>query len=153
LMHRALKIDEQSFGENHPNVARDLNNLAQLLQDTNRLAEAEPLMHRALKIDEQSFGENHPNVARDLNNLAQLLQATNRLAEAEPLSRRMVEIFLQFTSQTSHVHPHLHAATNNYAGLLQAMGRSVEDIREELEKLSKRFGVDLGVADGQANAV
>ena len=40
-----------------------LNNLAQLLQDTNRLAEAEPLMRRALAIDEQSYGPDHPNVA------------------------------------------------------------------------------------------
>ena len=43
LMRRALAIDEQSFGPDHPNVAIDLNNLAQLLQATNRLAEAEPL--------------------------------------------------------------------------------------------------------------
>ena len=43
-----------------PNVARDLNNLAQLLQATNRLAEAEPLMRRALAIDEQSYGKDHP---------------------------------------------------------------------------------------------
>ena len=47
-MRRALAIDEKSFGPDHPNVARDLNNLAQLLQATNRLAEAEPLMRRAL---------------------------------------------------------------------------------------------------------
>ena len=40
-----------------------LNNLAQLLQDTNRLGEAEPLMRRALAIDEKSFGPDHPNVA------------------------------------------------------------------------------------------
>ena len=40
-----------------------LNNLAELLQDTNRLAEAEPLMRRALAIDEKSFGPEHPNVA------------------------------------------------------------------------------------------
>ena len=55
-MRRALKIDETSFGPDHPDVARDLNNLAQLLQTTNRLAEAEPLMRRALAIDEKSFG-------------------------------------------------------------------------------------------------
>ena len=63
-MRRALAIDEASFGAEHPNVARDLNNLAQLLQATNRLAEAEPLMRRALAIDEASFGAEHPNVAR-----------------------------------------------------------------------------------------
>ena len=62
-MRRALAIDEASFGPDHPDVASDLNNLAQLLQDTNRLAEAEPLMRRALAIDEASFGPEHPNVA------------------------------------------------------------------------------------------
>ena len=73
-------------------MAIDLNNLAQLLQATNRLAEAEPLMRRALAIDEKSFGPDHPNVARDLNNLAALLQDTNRLAEAEPLDAPGVAI-------------------------------------------------------------
>ena len=65
-----------------------------LLQDTDRLEEAELLMRRALAIDEAVFGGDHPDVARDLNNLAQLLRATNRLEEAEPLCRRTVEIFL-----------------------------------------------------------
>ena len=62
-MRRALAIDEKSFGPEHPDVATDLNNLAQLLQATNRLAEAEPLMRRALEIDEKSYGPEHPNVA------------------------------------------------------------------------------------------
>ena len=69
-----------------------LNDLAQLLEATNRLAEAEPLMRRALAIDEQSYGAEHPSGAIDLNNLAQLLEATNRLAEAEPLMRRALAI-------------------------------------------------------------
>jgi tetratricopeptide (TPR) repeat protein len=67
LYHRALAIDEKSFGPDHPNVARDLNTLALLFSATNRLAEAEPLYRRALAIDEESFGPDHPNVARDLN--------------------------------------------------------------------------------------
>ena len=91
-MHRALAIDEKSFGPDHPNVARDLNNLAELLRVTNRLHEAEPLMRRALAIDEKSFGPDHPNVAIRLNNLALLLQATNRLTEAEMLYHRAVAI-------------------------------------------------------------
>ena len=84
-MRRALAIDEKSYGPDHPDVAIRLNNLALLLQATNRLAEAEPLMRRALAIDEKSYGPDHPEVASDLNNLAELLQDTNRLAEAEPL--------------------------------------------------------------------
>ena len=57
LMRRALAIDEQSFGNQHPKVANSLSNLAQLLQATNRPTEAEPLMRRALAIAEQSFGD------------------------------------------------------------------------------------------------
>ena len=55
-MRRALDIDEAGLGPDHPNVAIRLNNLAQLLQATNRLAEAEPLMRRALAIDERASG-------------------------------------------------------------------------------------------------
>jgi tetratricopeptide (TPR) repeat protein len=144
LMRRALKIDEQSYGENHPTVARDLNNLAGLLKATNRLADAEPLYRRALKINEQSYGENHPSVAISLNGLAGLLKATNRLADAEPLMKRMVEIFLKFTRATGHPHLHLLAAGGNYVGLLQAMDRSPEQIRSTLEEMGRRFGIDLG---------
>jgi tetratricopeptide (TPR) repeat protein len=50
LLRRALIIDEKSFGPEHPSVARDLNNLARLLQATNQLGEAEPLMRRNLEI-------------------------------------------------------------------------------------------------------
>lgn len=50
LMRRALSIAEKSYGPEHPSVAIRLNNLAALLQDTNRLEEAEPLMQRALII-------------------------------------------------------------------------------------------------------
>jgi len=123
LMRRALAIDEQSFGATHPKVAIRLNNLARLLQATNRLAEAEPLMRRALAIDEQSFGATHPNVAIDLNNLARLLQDTNRLAEAEPLMERVVTIF---ESSLGEQHPNVAVALNNLAQLLQATNRLAE---------------------------
>ncbi|MBI2471560.1 MAG: tetratricopeptide repeat protein, partial [Planctomycetes bacterium] len=123
LMRRALRIDEQSFGENHPNVAISLNNLAGLLYDTNRLSEAEPLMRRTLRIDEQSFGENHPKVAIRLDNLAQLLLATNRLSEAEPLMRRALRIF---ESSLGAEHTNVATQLNNLAQLLQATNRLLE---------------------------
>jgi nephrocystin-3 len=123
LYRRALAIDEQSYGAEHPRVATHLNNLAQSLQDTNRLAEAEPLIRRALAIDEQSYGAEHPNVAIRLNNLAGLLQATNRLAEAEPLMRRTLAF-----SEASYGcdHPNVAIRLNNLAGLLQATNRLAE---------------------------
>jgi tetratricopeptide (TPR) repeat protein len=124
-------------------VAIDLNNLAQLLQATNRLAEAEPLMRRALDIDESSFGPQQPEVAIDLNNLANLLRAANRLAEAEPLSRRHLEILLEFARSTGHKHSHQNAAFENYAEILKEMGRDDQQVQAELAALAAKYGVSV----------
>ena len=121
LMRRALAIDEKSFGPDHPKVGIRLNNLAQLLQATNRLAEAEPLMRRALAIDEKSFGSDHPDVAIDLNNLAQLLQDTNRLAKAEPLMRRALAIF---EASLGPEHPSTRTVCGNFAILRAELARA-----------------------------
>jgi len=83
-MRRALAIDEASYGPGHPEVARDLNNLALLLKATNRLSEAEPLMRRNVEIliafSQQGF--QHPNLKTGLSNYKSLLQALE-LPESE----------------------------------------------------------------------
>ncbi len=142
LMRRALAIDEASFGPDHPRVALHLNNLAQLLQATNRLPEAEPLMRRALAINEASFGPDHPDVAPSLNNLASLLQATNRVPEAEPLMRRGLAI-----NEASFGADHPRVATNldNLALLLKTTNRMLEAeplMRRALAINEASFGPD-----------
>jgi tetratricopeptide (TPR) repeat protein len=142
LMRRALAIDEASYGKDHPRVAIDLNNLAQLLQDTNRLADAEPLMRRALAIDEARYGKDHPDVAINLNNLAQLLKATNRLAEAEPLMRRAWAID---EASYGKDHPRVAIRLNNLAQLLKATNRLAEAeplMRRALAIDEARYGKD-----------
>ncbi len=137
LYRRALKIDEASYGPDHPTVATELNNLAELLRATNRLAEAEPLYRRALKIDEASYGPDHPTVAIRLNNLALLLKATNRLAEAEPLYLQTVTILLNFSRSSGHEHPHLQTAFQNYANLLNGLGKTDSEIEAALATLQR----------------
>ena len=137
LMRRALDIHEHSLGQNHPMVAGDLNDLAQLLQNTDRFAEAEPLMRRSLEIDELGLGKDHPDVAIRLNNLAGLLQDANRLAEAEPLMRRSVEILMKVTRSTGQLHPHAQVFVNNYAGLVEAMGRSRAEITATVRRMAE----------------
>jgi hypothetical protein len=73
LIRRALAIDEASYGNDHPNVAIRLNNLALLLQATNRLAEAEPLMARGFAIFWKSLGLDHPNTQSLRGNYIDLL--------------------------------------------------------------------------------
>ncbi len=52
LQERALTITEAAYGPDHPEVAADLNNLAQILRDLGDLEGARPLQERALAIDE-----------------------------------------------------------------------------------------------------
>ena len=71
-----MQIDELSFGEDHPRVAVQLNNLAQLLKATNRLSEAEPLMRRMVLIFGnfgKTTGHKHPHMDAACNNYIALL--------------------------------------------------------------------------------
>jgi tetratricopeptide (TPR) repeat protein len=116
-MRRALTIDEKIHGPEHPDVARDLNNLAELLRATNRLPEAALLMRRVVGILERSGATDHLNMATALNNLAQLLQDANQLAEAEQVMRRVLAIDEKnYGTQ----HPGVAKALNNLASLLDA---------------------------------
>jgi tetratricopeptide (TPR) repeat protein len=138
LMRQALALAEAAYGENHPIVAVALNNLADLLQDTNRLKEAELLMRRALAIDEFALGPKHPNTATRLNNLAQLLRDTNRPEKAEPLLVRVVEIL---QNKGGDPYPKLGAAMNSLALLLQDTNRPAE--AELLYRRAIAFDEDL----------
>jgi tetratricopeptide (TPR) repeat protein len=130
LYRRALAIYEAALGPDHSDVASVLNNLAELLDDTNRWKEAEPLIRRALAISEASFGPHAPYVATDLNNLAKILEHTNRRGEAEPLFRRALAIYEVAYGPD---HPDVAATLNNLALLLTNTYR-----RAEAEPLYRR---------------
>jgi len=66
MMRRALKIDENSFGKEHPNVAIRLGNLGSLLHEKGEKQNARELLERALSIFRASFDENHPYVLETL---------------------------------------------------------------------------------------
>ena len=77
LYQRALAIGEKALGPEHPDVATSLNNLVQLLKDTNRLGEAEPLMRRHLVIlmkFTRETGHPHPHLRAALYNYFALLE-------------------------------------------------------------------------------
>jgi tetratricopeptide (TPR) repeat protein len=121
--------------------------LGNYLKAQSQFSEAEHLLRRALTVDEQSLGPDHPEVAAGLNSLADLLAATNRLDEAEPPSRRCLEILLNYACATGREHPDLRTAVENYAGLLEAMGQSAEQVRGRLNELGRPFGFSFGVED------
>lgn len=90
LCREILAKEKARLGPGHPRVAVALNNLAQLLQATNRLAEAEPLIRRAVKIlllITQRTGHPHPQLQVVLGNYHALLKEMG-LAE-EAIQQRM----------------------------------------------------------------
>ncbi len=140
LFRRALAMDLATCGPDHPAVAVDLHNLAELLRVTNRIDAAEPLFRRAMAIHEQRLGQDHPRVAADLNSLATLLQQTNRLDEAELMFRRALAID---EARYGPSHPDVARDLNNLAMLLRAANRPGEAApysRRALAILEARYG-------------
>ena len=122
-MRRALAIDEDLFGPNHVNVARDATSLALLIQRTNREAEAEPLLQRVLTVATESANPNPADTASALQNLGLLYSCSWRHAEAENYYRRALATALAALQPND---PCLPPILFNLAICLHAMNRSLE---------------------------
>ena len=119
LHERTLAIDEAAYGPDHPAVARDVNNLAQILLDLRQPEGARPLQERALAITEAAQGPDHPDVAIRLNNLALILRDLGDPEGARPLQERALAI-----TEAAHGPDHPDVATHlhNLAQILRALG-------------------------------
>ena len=82
LAEQALAITKQQLGDNHPDTASSLNNLALLYGVQARYSEAEPLYKQALTIIKQQLGDNHPLTASSLDNLASLYDSQDDIPQA-----------------------------------------------------------------------
>ena len=68
-------------------MANSLGELANLLGNQGKLAEAETMHREALAMRKKLLGDEHPAVARSLNDLAFVLPAEGKLVEAEAMYR------------------------------------------------------------------
>ena len=118
-----LGFIEENLGEEHLDTAASYNNLAYVLYDQGRYAEAEPLHRKGLEIHKQALGETHPNTAASYNNVAANLNAQGHYAEAETLFRKGLEIRKQTLGEA---HPDTATSYNNVAANLNAQGRYAE---------------------------
>ncbi len=79
---QALASDLKSFGEDHPNVARDRNNLGEAWRQLGHYQKAIGYYEQALASDLKTFGEDHPRVAIDRNNLGEAWRQLGQLQKA-----------------------------------------------------------------------
>ena len=78
LYLQALEITKRRLGEDHPDVATRLNNLANLYSDQGRYNEAKPLYSKALDMRKRLLGEGHPHTTIVRNNCESLQRAMNQ---------------------------------------------------------------------------
>src|SRR5262249_25399242 len=68
LAKRALALHEKALPADHPDIATDINNLAEYLEVHGEFAEAERLHKRALEIRQKALPAGHLDIAVSLNN-------------------------------------------------------------------------------------
>ena len=72
---QCLENTQNRLGQQHPDVAASLKNLASLYNSQGKYEQAEPLLRQALSIAETVLGVDHPNTKQVQENLDSLLES------------------------------------------------------------------------------
>ena len=115
---RALRLTEQVYRAEHPNVAAAANNLGMALQDLGDYEGARAAYERALAIGEQALGAEHPLVATYANNLGLVLKDLGDYQGAKENYERALRILVKGLPEG---HPNIRKARRNLEKLLERM--------------------------------
>jgi tetratricopeptide (TPR) repeat protein len=89
---RAMDLARSQLGEDHPDYATSLDNLANVHSVMGDHAAALPLYQRAAEIFRAALGDAHPDYAQSLHNLAAVHASMGDNSAAPRLFRRATEI-------------------------------------------------------------
>jgi CHAT domain-containing protein len=96
MLIEASGIFKQALGENHPDYAQSLQNLAILYAKQENFAKAEPLYAIASKVYKQALGANSTDYAACLSTMGFLRVRQGRYAQAEPILAEALAIHKEF---------------------------------------------------------
>jgi tetratricopeptide (TPR) repeat protein len=117
LLRRAYDIDKALFPVNHPRIATDLNNMANLERSRKHYPEAEALFREAKAILDKCLAPNHPEIGIVLSRLAEIRHREGRLDQSETLYQRSLEILEQAWGVES---PMLLSLLEDYSAVLRS---------------------------------
>jgi tetratricopeptide (TPR) repeat protein len=100
LYLQALELRKKLLGNEHPDVAISLNNLALLYNTQGRYEEAELLYLQALELRKKVMSEDHPDVATSYFNLGGLYHQQGQYQKAKSLYLPALHIYQQRLGQT-----------------------------------------------------
>ncbi|MBL0131657.1 MAG: tetratricopeptide repeat-containing protein [Chitinophagaceae bacterium] len=92
LYIESTAIRKKTVGENHPDYARGLNNMAVLYDLMGQYEIAKMLYVQAIEIRKKTLGENHPDYAYSLINLAATLDNMGEKEQSEQFLLQAREI-------------------------------------------------------------
>jgi len=140
LNERALRMDEQIYGDRNPNTAQDLTNLADIHYQWGHYTEAEHLQRTAADIMQSWYGRDHPETADDMTILGKYLIAEGRANEAVPILR---ESLTTLQNRYGPVHPRVALAVGELGLALQQQGNLDEaesDFRRQADIYRSVYG-------------
>jgi CHAT domain-containing protein len=107
-----------------PDLATALSNLAGVVSEQGKYADAESLYKDALDRYRRYYKTDHANVALVLNNLASAYQHQDKFAEAEPLFKESLDVFKRLHPRQDH--PQIAGGLNNLALLYSLRGKDAD---------------------------
>jgi tetratricopeptide (TPR) repeat protein/CHAT domain-containing protein len=134
LFEQSLAIQQklypkEQYPQGHPDLARSLNNLGDLLQDQGEYGRALPYFQQALAMyqklhPKEQYPQGHPNLARSLNNLGGLLLNQGEYGRAFTYYQQSLAIMQQLYPEEQYPqgHPDLATSLNNLGSLLGHQG-------------------------------
>lgn len=130
---KALKIDQEVFGEMHPNVADCYNNIGMALHEKGDYDAALKNHKKALKIDQLALGKKHPKVAIRYNNIGMTLKAKGEYDAALENYETALKIDQVIFGK---IHPKIAIRYNNIGLALHAKG-DYDEAHENHQKALK----------------
>jgi tetratricopeptide (TPR) repeat protein len=119
----ALSIREMLLGPQHPDTAKSLENLADLLAAQANFVEARPLLERVVAIREKVFGPEHADTAASLHNLAVAAAYQSDNANARHLLERAFAVRQKVLGPE---HPDTAHSLDNLVTVLHIQGNFAE---------------------------
>ncbi|MBQ2098839.1 MAG: tetratricopeptide repeat protein, partial [Bacteroidales bacterium] len=130
-----VEIRKKVLGEEHPDYAMALSNLAYYYDELGNYTEAIRLATVAMEIYKKTLGEEHPDYANSLHNLASYCDELGNYTEAIRLGTLAVEICKKVLGEE---HPNYAISLNNLAIYNDKLGNYTEAINLETRALEIR---------------
>jgi tetratricopeptide (TPR) repeat protein len=117
---QALGMDKEVYGDRHPDVARDLNNIGMAWHALGEPKKALGYYEQALSIDKEVYGDRHPDVAARLNNIGEAWRVLGEPKKALGYYEQALSIDKEVYGDR---HPDVAAMLNNIGEAWRVLGK------------------------------